>query len=107
MVASGTREGSGPGAVRTVRTAQGGEFREQLVGVDEGGRTLRYSIIQGPRPVEDHLSTIRVREAGEGRCEVEWACTFRAVGVPDEEMQRIYEQVYDLGLGELKKVHEG
>src|SRR5438876_609968 len=79
----------------------GAEFKEELRAVDERARTLSYSIIQSPRPIADHQATFAVRDLGGGRCEVEWSCRFRAVGVPEEEMEQTYGRIFEGGLAEL------
>lgn len=94
--------GLGVGAVRTIIVQGGAEFKEQLRGLDDGYRTLSYSIIQSPRPVADHLATLSVRDLGDARSEITWSCSFRAVGMPDADLGRVYEQVYENGLKELK-----
>src|SRR5262245_23300949 len=102
-VSSCTVDGEGVGAVRTMALPGGAEFKEELREVDEGARRLSYSITQSPRPITDHLASFVVREAGEGRCEVEWSCRFRAVGVPEEEMEATYGRIFEGGLATLKE----
>jgi len=106
-VLSCTVEGSGVGAVRTMALPGGAEFKEELRALNDAARTLSYSIIQSPRPIADHEADFAVRDAGEGRCEVTWSCRFRAVGVPEAEMEETYGRIFEGGLAELKKNVEG
>jgi carbon monoxide dehydrogenase subunit G len=59
------------GDVRTV-SMNGMDVQEKLVALDEEGRSITYSIIGGPVPLDEHESTITVTPDGDG-CRVEWS----------------------------------
>ncbi len=73
-VESCTLEGEGVGAVRSVSMGPM-TIKERLETFDAGGRTLSYSIIEGPLPAENYLATITVSEQS-GGCRVDWTATF-------------------------------
>lgn len=85
------------GDVRTVHT-MGMEIHERLVSHDQDSRTTAYSIIQGPMPLEHHLSTISVEPAGEGS-KLVWSYEVR----PDE-MAGAFGPVYE-GSAKAVKAH--
>jgi hypothetical protein len=72
---------------------------EQLL--DEGEHQYTYTITEGPLPITNYVSTLRVREAGTGACIVEWEAEFDPVGIPDEQAVSIVESIYDAGLNGL------
>src|SRR4051794_4216213 len=72
-----------------VLSMMGMTIRERLVKLDESGRALTYSIVDGA-PVESHEATITVHDA-DGGSRVTWDVT----ATPDEMagmMQGIYQQ---------------
>ena len=102
-IASSTTEGDGVGMTRTLTTHDGGKFTERLEALDPMNRVLRYSIISDhPFPFTDYVSTIKVRDAGEDQCEVEWSADFNPTGVPAEEVQALLSGLYDAGFSGLE-----
>lgn len=53
------------GEVRTLRSAEGAELVERLIGRDEARRTYSYSVLSGA-PVADHRASFTVEERGSG-----------------------------------------
>jgi ligand-binding SRPBCC domain-containing protein len=90
-------EGEGIGAVRTLTMPGGLELQERLEAFDDAARCLQYSIISGPLPFEDYLSTVEVREDGDG-CHVEWSSTFEPKGIAEEQAGAIIEGIYRGGI---------
>ncbi len=79
-------EGEGVGSVR--RISMGGmQIGERLEKLDEAGRSLTYSIVEGPMPVENYLATITVSDIGSGRSHIVWTCSFDAPGMSEEQAQ--------------------
>ncbi|MCL1917056.1 MAG: SRPBCC family protein [Peptococcaceae bacterium] len=90
-----TMEGSGIGAVRTLYMKGNGLIRvERLEKFDDTGKTLSYSIITSPSPVQNYLATIEVIEIGAGQSEVRLSSTFAPKGVSESEAVTIIEGVY-------------
>jgi hypothetical protein len=106
-IVNSTMEGSGVGAVRTLTLGDGGQTVEQLEGLDEQARSLSYSIVNSPLPLENYLSTMQVRELGGNKCEVVWSSTFKPKGASEAEAKKIVEGVYSLGFDGLKKMFGG
>jgi len=79
-------EGEGIGCVR--RIAMGGmQVAERLEKLDAVERSLTYSIVEGPMPIENYLATITVSDAGNGRSHIVWTCSFDAPGMSNEQAQ--------------------
>ncbi len=99
-------EGEGIGAVRTVSMGPM-TVKERLESFDDEGRSLSYSITEGPMPVQNYLATIRVSETGSG-CRVVWSARFDPPeGVPADAIEKGLNGAYGGALSALKKLIEG
>ena len=76
------------GDVRTFQS-MGMQARERLVSRDDAARTISYSLIEGPVPVEHHLATVTVTPDGDGS-RLEWAYEVR----PDE-LAAVFGPIYE------------
>lgn len=103
-VDSSTMEGEGVGALRTLTLQDGARILERLESLDDSSRTLSYSIVESPLPMEEYISTMRVRELGPDRCELQWSCTFEPTEAPESELRQIIEGIYDMGFEGLKQL---
>jgi carbon monoxide dehydrogenase subunit G len=66
----------------------GMEIRERLVELDEAGRSITYSIVDGV-PVESHRATVTVKGDGAGRSTVTWT-----VAATPDEMLPLFSDTY-------------
>ncbi len=111
LVKSSTVEGSGVGAKRTciIPNESGGEgkIEEELKSFDNDAKTFSYSITSSPMPLENYLSTVKVKDLGNGRCEVEWSSTFEPKGMAEEEVAKMIRDIYLTAIDGLKKLHNG
>jgi len=111
LVKSSTVEGSGVGAKRTCiipsESGQEGKVEEEIKSFDDDAKTLSYSITSSPLPVENYLGTIKVKDLGNGRCEVDWSSTFEPKGMPEEEVVKMINDIFVTAIDGLKKLHNG
>jgi len=111
LVKSSTVEGSGVGAKRTciIPNESGGEekIEEEVQSFDNDAKTFSYSITSSPMPLENYLSTVKVKDLGNGRCEVEWSSIFEPKGMPEEEVAKMINDIYVTAIDGLKKLHNG
>lgn len=101
-IADADVSGEGVGAERTLTLADGGRVVERLEALDEETRTLRYSIVESPLPIEHYEGTLSVQAAGASTCEVTWASTFDVDGAPAEEVTATFAELYAAGLSGLR-----
>lgn len=104
-VATAELSGQGVGATRTLTLEDGAQIIERLDGIDEDARTLRYSIIEGPLPIENYESTLSVTAIDESACEVRWASDFDVVDAPEDEVASTLAELYTAGLAGLNERH--
>ena len=83
-----------------VLSMMGMTIRERLVKLDEDGKSVTYSIVDGA-PVESHEATITVHPA-DGGSRVTWDVT----ATPDD-MAGLMQGIYQQGLEALKAKAEG
>jgi carbon monoxide dehydrogenase subunit G len=88
------------GDVRTIEMS-GMEIGEKLVARDDAQRSLSYSIVSGPAPVDSHKATITVTPSGSGS-HVTWV-----VEVAPDSMTEMLSGIYQQSLDALKAHVEG
>ena len=88
------------GDVRKIQT-MGLDIEERLNSRDDATRTISYSIVKSPMPLEHHEATITVTPDGEG-CHVTWA-----VEVRPDEMLGAFLPIYQGSLDATKARVEG
>ncbi len=91
----GIEECTVDGDVRTI-SMMGMEIKEQLKGRDDAARSIAYSIIDGPVPVESHLATITVHDGADGGSRVTWQVDIEPEGAA------MFKDIYQGALGALK-----
>ncbi len=74
---------------------------ERLLSHDDAARTYRYTIADGPLPVEGYVSTVTVADHGDGTCTVCWSARFEPAGAPVDVAVEAIEGIYDSGLNSL------
>jgi len=90
MVVNCTVAGEGVGARRTLTSADGNSIVERLEALDGDARQLSYALLTDT-PFRNCLTTVTVRDLGQGQCELEWSATFQAAGLPASEAQEMLE----------------
>jgi hypothetical protein len=93
---------SGDGKVRTLALKGGGVLHERLEKRDEAAHSYSYSIIDGPLPVANYLSTISVAADGAGS-KITWIGKYDAKGASDAEAMKVIDGVYQGGIDVLVK----
>jgi len=104
-ITSAELSGDGVGAERTLTLADGAQVVERLDALDDDTRTLRYSIVDAPLPVENYEGRLSVTPTGDAACEVTWASEFTVPDAPAEEIIATFSELYVAGLAGLKERH--
>ena len=81
-------EGSGVGAVRTIR-AGAAVIRERLESFDDARRSFSYSVVAGSLPVSNFLGRIQVSPAGSSSSRILWTAVFDAPGLSAEQVREL------------------
>lgn len=87
------------GAERLLTLQDGGEIREQLLGLSAFKRTCVYTILSSPLPITDYVATLRVTPVTMGdRAFVEWWSRFETAPTDREAMVGLIRGVYEAGI---------
>ena len=90
-----TVEGQGIGALRTLTYADGSTIVERLEALDDAAHRLSYALLTDT-PFRNCLTTVTVHDLDRGQCEVTWAATFDADGLPASEAVEMLEGAFEL-----------
>jgi hypothetical protein len=64
---------------------------------------MTYSIVDGPLPVANYRSTLKLERNGDEACKAVWSGEFNASGADDEAAEAVIRGIYTSGLDALKK----
>ena len=95
------------GRVRHLKDIEGNVIIERLLSFNEAEKSYRYTIIEGPAPIKDYDSTLRVLADVSGKsAKIECFCTFTATHISQTEAETLFTQFYKDGLAALKQAIE-
>ncbi|MCP2254174.1 Polyketide cyclase / dehydrase and lipid transport [Prauserella aidingensis] len=91
------------GAVRKLTLADGAVVREQLLVLDDPGRSYTYNILDGPFPIRSYISTIRLAPVtATGDTFVEWWTEYDADAADEPTLDKTFSQgVFATGIAGL------
>jgi hypothetical protein len=93
---------SADGKQRTLSLKGGGTVVEKLEKRDDAAHSYTYSIVEGPLPVANYVSTISVAAAGTGST-ITWSGKYDAKGASDADAKKTMDGVYQGGVDQLVK----
>jgi hypothetical protein len=93
-------EGEGIGMTRKISMGPA-PIVERLEERDETAKKIVYSIVEGPLPVTQYVSTMQLSEAGDGRSKLTWSSTFEPVG-DEAGAKQIVSGIYTGGIKGLQ-----
>lgn len=99
-------QGRGVGALRTLTLRNEVRVRERLESLNDQKKTLSYSVLETPLAMKGYFATMKIKDLGEGRCELTWESAFQAQESEEGRIKRVIERLYALGFEGLKKLHE-
>lgn len=98
-----TTSEDGNDVLRTISIPGGGSLVEKLEALHSRQFSMTYSIVEGPLPVANYVSTLKIVPGGESDCTVDWSGKFNASGADDEAAIGVIRGIYTTGLKALKK----
>jgi hypothetical protein len=93
---------SADGKERTLSLKGGGTIVEKQEKRDDATHSYTYSIVSGPLPVTNYMSTISVAAAGAGST-ITWSGKYDAKGASDADAKKTIDGVYQGGIDQLVK----
>jgi len=82
----------------------GAAIHEVLSEVDASAQEFQYKITDGPFPITDYLSTVKVSSTGKDTCKVTWGCEFNVVPEAKSEMVQLFEGFYNIIIDNLENL---
>lgn len=97
------------GCVRNFRLVDGAQLREQLLALDDRGRTYTYCILDSPIPLVGYVSTVTLKPVSDGnRTFWHWRSTFHPPPERAAELARMVgEDIYVGGFAAARRFLEG
>jgi hypothetical protein len=97
------------GCVRNFHARDGGQFREQLLGLSDYDYQCTYSILESPMGVENYIATLKLTPVSVGnRTFAEWSAEFDCAPARERELaDRIGQGVFQAGFDALKRQFGG
>ena len=94
-------DGEGVGSTRTIAMG-GSDTIERLEKLDNDTKTVQYSLLQGPLPVENYLSTMQLSAIDSGRTRLEWSSEFDPAGMSEADAIKAIRGIYRGGIAGLQ-----
>lgn len=93
------------GAIRNFHLQSGDMIREQLVGMSDYDLFFSYTMLEGPMPLSNYMSTLRLTPITDGgRCFAEWSAEFDCDPADASDLQNgIGTNVFQGGFDALKR----
>ena len=95
-------EGHGAGATRTCYLPDGAAIHEVLDMVEDDSMEMQYKITEGPFPIRDYVSNVKVSSTGKNQCRITWGCTFECGDEVKTEMIQLFEGFYNVIIESLE-----
>ena len=102
-IASSTTSGEGKGATRTCVMPDGAEINEILNFAENSKMEMQYVITDGPFPVTNYVSDVKVSEVDAANSNITWECEFESSSEVKEEMKGLFGGFYNVIIEDLEK----
>ena len=105
MIERAETAGAGSGSTRTLHLVGGAKLIERLEQENPGERRYSYSLVDGPLPIRDYKSEIKVSDNGDGTSTIEWSSSFEPTTGDANASVKTIEDLYRAGLDNIQKLY--
>jgi lysyl-tRNA synthetase class I len=102
-IASSTTFGEGKGATRTCVLPDGAKINEILNFAEDSKMEMQYIITDGPFPITNYVSDVKVTKVDTENSNITWECEFESSSEVQEEMKGIFGGFYNVIIEDLEK----
>ena len=102
-IASSTTFGKGKGATRTCIMPDGAKINEILNFAEDSKMEMQYIITDGPFPITNYVSDVKVTEVDTENSNITWECEFESSSEVQEEMEGLFGGFYNVIIEDLEK----
>lgn len=101
-IASSTTSGQGKGATRTCVMPDGAEINEILNFADDKTMEMQYIITNGPFPISNYISDVKVTAVDATNSNVSWKCKFETSQEAKGDMEGLFDGFYNTIIDSLE-----
>ena len=94
-IARSVTEGNGAGATRTCYMPDGAAIHEVLNFTNDTTQEMQYKITDGPFPISEYVSNIKVNPLDSDSCSINWSCSFHSSEEVVGEMENLFKGFYE------------
>ena len=87
-------DGNGIGRVCTM--PDGAEIIEKLNRLDNNTQEIEYAILEGPFPITNYVSTVKVNKVDDNSSSVTWSCDYNSAPEVEADMDKLFEGFYNV-----------
>ncbi len=95
-------QGEGAGATRTCYLPDGAAIHEILNFAENDKMEMQYIITEGPFPVTNYVSDVKVSALDSDSCKVTWGCEFESALEAKKEMEQLFGGFYEVIIDSLE-----
>jgi hypothetical protein len=96
--------GVGAGATRTCYLPDGAAIHEELNSVEDQNMEFQYTITEGPFPIVNYVSNVKVSSKEDNQTTITWGCTFESEEAVKGDMVKLFEGFYNVIIDSLEGV---
>jgi uncharacterized protein YndB with AHSA1/START domain len=101
-IASSTTSGEGKGATRTCVMPDGAKINEILNFANNDKMEMQYIITDGPFPITNYISDVKVTEVDTANSNVTWECMFESSSEAENDMKSLFGGFYNVIIESLE-----
>lgn len=101
-IASSTTSGEGKGATRTCVMPDGAKINEILNFTDDDKMEMQYIITDGPFPITNYVSDVKVAAIDSASSNITWECKFESSLEAQDEMKGLFDGFYNVIIDNLE-----
>lgn len=94
--------GEGAGSTRTCYLPDGAAIHEVLNFVENDKMEMQYKITEGPFPISNYQSDVKVSAIDAERCKITWGCEFDSSAEVQKDMEELFGGFYKVIIESLE-----
>lgn len=102
-IARSETQGHGEGSTRTCIMPDEAEIHEVLNFANHDTMEMQYKIVEGPFPISNYVSDIKVSPTDENSCKITWGCEFDALDEVKADMEQLFDGFYNTIITDLEE----
>lgn len=101
-IARSETKGEGAGSTRTCFMPDGAAIHEVLNFAENDKMEMQYKITEGPFPIANYVSDVKVSSIDTNNCKITWGCEFETSEETKAEMENLFGGFYNVIIESLE-----